>query len=291
MKRPLIFLCHSSVDKAFVRELVSRLRRDGVDCWLDEVEIRVGESIHQKINDGLTKSDFFTVVLSAASVKSKWVQDELASASSMEKYKERGIFILPILWQDCDIPPLLLDRRYANFRDDQESAYQELLDSIRHHFGARHPDVDVSALRVAELTDELVRAAASHPEVLNKLAPRHFEALVANLMRRAGYDVNLSSTTQDGGYDIVAHAQSKLPGISGAKLLIQCKRYTRLIGVDEVAKLAFTSQVVGSDRAMLVTSSSFTKKAKEVAEKAGIDLVDAAALADWIQRLWSNSDQ
>ena len=133
-KKPTVFMSHNSRDKAFVRRLANKLKVDGIDVWLDEIEIKIGESIHQKVNDGIAKSDFFAIVLSQSSVDSKWVQDELSSASSIEKYQDRGIFILPILIEECDVPPLLLDRRYANFSEDEEAAYVELLDSLFHHY-------------------------------------------------------------------------------------------------------------------------------------------------------------
>ena len=33
-----VFLCHSSGDKATVRDLYKRLRTDGIEPWLDEEE-------------------------------------------------------------------------------------------------------------------------------------------------------------------------------------------------------------------------------------------------------------
>ena len=92
-KNPVIFLSHSSPNKDFVRGLAKKLKKDNIDVWLDELEIKIGESIHQKVNEGLKKSDFFAIVLSEASVNSKWVQEELSSASSIEKYNKKGIFI------------------------------------------------------------------------------------------------------------------------------------------------------------------------------------------------------
>ncbi len=143
MSLPIVFLCHSSNDKPFVRTLAERLRSDRIDIWLDELEISVGESIHEKVNEGLKTSDFFVVVLSRASVRSRWVREELSSASSMEKYDKAGVFVLPLLLEDCDVPPLLRDRKYAAFIDSFESGYHDLLDAIRHHFRRRYPHTDI----------------------------------------------------------------------------------------------------------------------------------------------------
>ena len=40
-----IFICHSSNDKVFVRKLANELERHDIDIWLDEREIKVGDSL------------------------------------------------------------------------------------------------------------------------------------------------------------------------------------------------------------------------------------------------------
>ena len=40
-----VFLSHSSKDKAVVRAVAERLRADGLRVWLDEWELKPGESI------------------------------------------------------------------------------------------------------------------------------------------------------------------------------------------------------------------------------------------------------
>jgi len=48
-----VFLSHSSKDKAVVRAVAERLRADGLRVWLDDWEIRPGDSIPAKIEEGL----------------------------------------------------------------------------------------------------------------------------------------------------------------------------------------------------------------------------------------------
>jgi nucleotide-binding universal stress UspA family protein len=38
-----VFLSHSSKDKAVVRELAARLKKDGIRVWLDEEQIKAGD--------------------------------------------------------------------------------------------------------------------------------------------------------------------------------------------------------------------------------------------------------
>ena len=49
-----VFLSHNSADKPFVRKLALDLEKAGVRCWLDEAEIKVGDSLLDKIRDGIS---------------------------------------------------------------------------------------------------------------------------------------------------------------------------------------------------------------------------------------------
>lgn len=137
---PRVFLSHSNKDKAFVEYLAKKLESDGFSVWYDDWEIYVGDSIVQKINDGISTSDFLVVVLSRNSVNSKWVQEEL-NAATIKNMNSKGAFILPVLLEGCRIPPLLADRRYANFSKNPKSAYQELVEAINYHLKNRGSDL------------------------------------------------------------------------------------------------------------------------------------------------------
>lgn len=281
MNKPVIFLSHSKPNKQFVRKLAEKLKEDGIDAWLDELEIKIGESIHQKVNEAINKSDFFAIVLSQASVKSKWVQDELSGASSIEKYQKEGVFILPILIEECDVPPLLLDRRYANFKDDPDSAYHELVDSIYHHFKEKHPETDVSKIKTPEIDKDVIRNIIENKNKILDISPRQFEELVSSVFKNMGYEIQMTPVTKDGGYDIVA-SKHIATGLSPQKYIIECKRYSRPVGADVVRRLAGAQQISDADRAILVTTSSFTKEAKDEAKKFRLDLADYDMLLMWL---------
>ena len=57
-----VFLSHSAKDKAVVRPLAERLRKDGVKVWFDEWVLKPGDSIEKnqpktaKIEEGLERS-------------------------------------------------------------------------------------------------------------------------------------------------------------------------------------------------------------------------------------------
>ena len=125
-----VFLAHSSKDKPFVEKLASALLKSGVLVWLDKWEILVGDPIVDKINDGIQDSDFLGIVLSTHSVSSHWVRMEL-SAGLMRELSRKSVLVLPILIDDCEIPPLISDKYYADFRQDFNKGLIDLVNSIR----------------------------------------------------------------------------------------------------------------------------------------------------------------
>ncbi|MGB7989042.1 MAG: toll/interleukin-1 receptor domain-containing protein [Candidatus Methylophosphatis roskildensis] len=110
-----VFICHASEDKSVVREIAANLRADGMAIWLDEIEIQVGDSIVQKVSEGLEGASHLIIVLSRNSVAKPWVGREL-SYSLMRQLRDRSITILPVRLDDSDPPPLLSDIKYADCR-------------------------------------------------------------------------------------------------------------------------------------------------------------------------------
>ena len=131
VKQPTIFLAHSSQDKFFVRRLAEELRKNGVNIWIDEAEIKVGDSLTEKIGKAIKETDYFGVVLSHNSINSEWVQKELQIANQKE-IREGKIVVLPILMESVEIPPFLSDKLYADFTtpDKFESSVKKLVDSL-----------------------------------------------------------------------------------------------------------------------------------------------------------------
>jgi len=111
-----IFLSHSSSDKRFAHRLGELLTAYGVTTWIDKAEIKVGDSLLQKITEGIEKMDYLGVILSPTSISSGWVQKELRIATTME-IEQKQVKVLPILYRDCDIPLFLQDKVYADFRN------------------------------------------------------------------------------------------------------------------------------------------------------------------------------
>jgi hypothetical protein len=124
------FLSHSSKDKGFVRRLAADLVASGVKVWIDEQRILVGDSIPEKIAQGLAESDFFLIVVSHNSVDSAWVKKELSSAL-VHEIERRKVAVLPIKLDDARMPDSIKDKLYADFRGSYDEGLRNLLQSIK----------------------------------------------------------------------------------------------------------------------------------------------------------------
>lgn len=109
-----------------MRQLAGRLGLFGIKAWIDEMEILPGDSLIGKIEHGLKSNDYVGAVLSSRSISSEWVTREIRAALSGEIAYQR-VIILPMIIEDCDIPPFLQDKLYANFRSDFHIGFSALL--------------------------------------------------------------------------------------------------------------------------------------------------------------------
>jgi hypothetical protein len=124
------FLCHSSADKGWVRMVHDDLKHLGVNCWLDENKIKVGDSIVGKISEGLETSKTLVLFLSKKSIASLWTAKEWQSFLSRQ-LSQKTIKILPVLLEDCDVPTILADIKYADFREGYHEGFKQIYEALK----------------------------------------------------------------------------------------------------------------------------------------------------------------
>lgn len=89
-----VFVSHASEDKELiVRPLVEALELRGINVWYDENNLRLGDSLRRKIDQGLVKSRFGIIVLSKDFINKSWTNYELD-----------GLIIKAVLDQQVIIP-------------------------------------------------------------------------------------------------------------------------------------------------------------------------------------------
>ncbi len=174
-----VFLSHSHKDKAFVTRLTQDLRRRGHVVWIDEAAIDVGDSLVEKIREGIDRVDFVAAVISKASVKSKWVSRELDIATNRE-LRGKKVVVLPILLENVRLPGFLDGKLFADFRG--KLRYKEGLKSLLRRLGraAKNPHVplplrrELAALR--ETVDRHERDAERRTRLLRLRRSKKFQA-------------------------------------------------------------------------------------------------------------------
>lgn len=125
-----VFLSYSSEDESFVERLAGDLANSyGISVWWYHGKIRVGNSIIKEINEHIRNADYIVLILSPHSVTSPWVEREL-NAAIIQELQVGLSTILPALIADCNIPPLIADRRYADFRVSYHRGLAELVQAI-----------------------------------------------------------------------------------------------------------------------------------------------------------------
>ncbi len=123
------FLSHSSVDRPFASKLARDLRRHGVPAWYSATSILGAQQWHDEIGAALGRCDWFLLVLSPASVGSRWVKQELLYTLNDGRYENR---IIPLLHQPCDHAQLswtLQAFQMIDFTVPYANALRELLRS------------------------------------------------------------------------------------------------------------------------------------------------------------------
>jgi TIR domain len=160
-RTPHIFLSHNSEDKPTVRRLAQSLNQLGIDAWLDEWELEVGDSLRRSVGAALEKSQYVGVIITPAFLQSEWCMRELDQALAREQ-RQRAKLVIPLLFGVATPPPFVEGRLYLDFYRDFFSSLTRLCGFI---YGAS-PKVVTSVL------------AEKHPTSLDE---------VRTLVRRFGW--------------------------------------------------------------------------------------------------------
>jgi hypothetical protein len=124
-----VFLSHSAKNKAQASPLAETLRKHGVPVWFSPTNIQSAQQWHDEIGKALRRCDWFLILLSKASVDSKWVRLELSYALNHSQYDNH---ILPVKIEDCDPEQLswtLGVFQMVDFNGDSDDGYKRILNT------------------------------------------------------------------------------------------------------------------------------------------------------------------
>lgn len=124
-----IFLSHSSADKPLARRIREQLMAQGLSVWIDEAQIRVGQSIPDEIQRAISASDILCILISTHSINSKWVNRELNSFLPL--FINSSKFLVPCKLDSSAMPLLIQDIKYADFSESFDIGIIELLNAVK----------------------------------------------------------------------------------------------------------------------------------------------------------------
>lgn len=99
-----VFISHASEDKHFARPLAEHLVARGYSVWYDEFELKLGDSLREKIDAGLGSSKHGLVILSPDFFRKEWPARELDGLLSVQTVS--GNNLLPI-WHNVGFEEVL----------------------------------------------------------------------------------------------------------------------------------------------------------------------------------------
>jgi hypothetical protein len=125
-----VFISHRKVDDAEALRLAEDLKKVGHDVWLDEWTIDIGDSLIERMQEGLQDSAYLVLCYSGAGVLSPWISREWMSALARQ-LNGCNVKILPVMLTGDEIPAILADIYTADLRLDWNKGLTLLIRSIK----------------------------------------------------------------------------------------------------------------------------------------------------------------
>ena len=125
-----VFISHRLDDTRIAEQLAIEIRNAGHQVWLDEWVISLGDSIIERMNQGLTGATYVVVCYSPLGVTSQWIGREWMS-SLAQQLNGKNIKLLPVVLTGGEPPPILADLKYADLTRDWADGVRQLLKAIR----------------------------------------------------------------------------------------------------------------------------------------------------------------
>lgn len=133
MKRDLrVFLSHSSKDKKIVDEIFNQFQINEIGAWYDKYQIEPGDSVTEKINQGLDESDIGIICVSNNFLNSPsgWTKNELNYFIQRRmRNPDKPFIVVNFDVPHDELPPLVQDYRYIDF--SEADAMETLVNTVK----------------------------------------------------------------------------------------------------------------------------------------------------------------
>ncbi|MCI0515346.1 TIR domain-containing protein [candidate division KSB1 bacterium] len=132
---PKVFISHSWEDNATSRQIAEYLKSNGAEIWIDYARISGGESLPDKMNEGLEWCDTLVLIWTKAAAASYYVKLEWQCALTAQKV------IIPCLLDYTKLPLILGSKLYIQFHNP-ETDYFELARALNLSIKKEAPKIE-----------------------------------------------------------------------------------------------------------------------------------------------------
>jgi len=229
-----------------LKKMYKLFEKKGIKTNYSEILSIFSEIIKKNLEDELEKT--LLPVYKEISMKlGKSITKEKVIKEFMKKYPEGG--------NDFMIVSKLLDK--FNFEYEQDEI-EELIERIKEE------------IEIEEFEQNLLNPSTKKQKIeigdFTTLNGYEFEGYLVNLFKLLGYNVVQTSLSRDQGADLILSKGDE-------KIVVQAKKYDGKVSNKAVQEIVAAKNYYDADKAMLVTNSSFTKSAIELAFSWGAPLL------------------
>ncbi len=182
-----VFISYSRQDTSTVDQIVSRLKADGFEVWIDRANIKGGDLWTVAIVEAIDTAESFVLMLSPSSTASDNVRKEVQLAQDAKRK------LFPLLIAAVTLPPQfryqLAGIQLIDYAGDPETKYRELVEVLQVHrdtlFKAETP-----ATRQVEVV-----LSKGNMETFGSIEKEKLLNAVANIAQTARTKLNLVNLT------------------------------------------------------------------------------------------------
>lgn len=222
-------------------------------------------SLFAEVIEGNLNKEYDKILIPAY----KRISKRLGKNISSEKVVKEFMKIPLNIDYNFDLISKLLDKFGLNYNKEE---VEELIEETQEEMGLDEFEEDLGSTQNIKIGD------------FEKLNGYEFEGYLKGLFNLLGYTVIETSLSGDQGADLII---SK----NGQKTVVQAKKYSDKVPNKAIQEISAARRHYKADNAIVVTNSSFTKSAIDLALSNDVELWDGQKLKDVIKGVKCNKEE
>lgn len=164
---------------------------------------------------------------------------------------------------------------------------KEIRDKYKDNIIEKSPE-EIKKYTELKRKKDLINKADVAQTIIDSFAedPTDFETFCAELLRKMGYEAEVTQKTNDGGYDIILNKDFE-------KSIVECKCYAQdhSIGRPMIQKLVGANHEAKANNMKFITTSKFSKEAILFANETDVELIDGKKLIELINKYYKKASK